>query len=137
MKINEITEALGPGYSDNPQHKKLADIGRKLMDMSASMKITKNTPDSEIDKSNKMASFGDALTRFGTSFGPRNMQELLKTSRVSKEEALEFMKIGQSAPAPKLKGHDVEPEEPEDDDMDAAPDDDEIARQADMMAKGK
>lgn len=137
MKINEITEAPGPGYSDNPQHKKLADLGRRLMDMSASMKITKNTPDSEIDKSNKMASFGDALTRFGTSFGPRNLQDLLKAARVSAEEAKEFMSIAQNAPAPNLKGHDVEPDEPEDDDMDASPDDDEVARQADMMAKGR
>ena len=137
MKINEVTEALNPGYSDNPQHKKLADIGRRLMDMSASMKITKTTPDEEIHKSNQMSSFGDALTRFGTDFGPKNLPELLKVARVSKEEALEFMKIGQSAPAAKLKGDEVEPDEPEDDDMDAAPDDDEIARQADMMAKGK
>jgi len=136
MKINEVTEALNPGYSDNPQHKKLADFGRKLMDMSASMKITKTTSDEEIHRSNQMSSFGDALTRFGTDFGPKSLPELLKVARVSKEEAMEFLALAQKAPAPKLKGNEVEPDDDDSDDFDE-PDDDKIARQADMMAKGK
>jgi hypothetical protein len=137
MKVNEVIQREAPNYGDDPKTKQFATIGRTLMDISAKMKITKTTPDEEIAKSNRMAAFGDALTRFGTTWGPRNLAELLKDSGCSKEEAMEFMNIAKKAGPVKPVVKDPEPEadEPEDD-MDG-PDDDEVARQADMVARGK
>ena len=132
MKINEVTEAVRPGYADDSKYAQVARLGRRLMDMSANMPM-KGASDDDIDKSNKMSSFGDALTRFGSSFGPKNMAELIKSARVTPEEAKEFLAIAQKAPDAKLKGDEVEPEEPEADEF-GEPDDSEIARQADARA---
>lgn len=71
----------------------LAQIGRKLMDMSETMPM-KSLTDEQIARTNRMSSFGDALTRFGTTFGPRNVTEVLKLSGVTLEEAQEFMALG-------------------------------------------
>lgn len=71
----------------------VASIGRRLMDISVNMPM-KGVKDDVIARSNRMSSFGDALTRFGTTFGPRNLNEVLKLSGVSKQEAEEFMQIG-------------------------------------------
>lgn len=71
----------------------LGNIGRRLMDISATAPM-KGLKDAEIGRYNRMASFGDALTRFGTTFGPRNVDEVLNTSGVTRKEAEEFMKLG-------------------------------------------
>lgn len=71
----------------------LGQIGRRLMDISATAPM-KGLKDAEIGRFNRMASFGDALTRFGTTFGPRNVDEVLNTSGVTRKEAEEFMKLG-------------------------------------------
>ena len=132
MKINEVTEARAPGYADdiNPQTRKLANMGRTLMDISSTTSM-KGLSDEEIGKTNKMSSFGDALTRFGTAFGPKNLPELLKTAGVTAEEAKEFLAMAQVKGPVKQAA--PEPEDDEDDEF-AAPDDDEIARQADARA---
>jgi hypothetical protein len=135
MKINEVTEAR-PGYVEDPKMRQIASMGRKLMDLSAKMPMGKGVSDEEVHKSNQMSSFGDALTRFGTDFGPKNMKELLKVSRVTPEEAKEFLAMAQKAPEPELKGNDVDPEDEPEDEF-GAPDDDAMARKADMMARGK
>lgn len=137
MKINEVIQREGPDYGDDPKTRAFASMGRTLMDLSSKMKITKDTPDEEIAKSNRMASFGDALTRYGTSFGPRNVDELLKTARVTGDEAREFIALAKKTGPVKVKGDEpTEPVDEPEDDMDG-PDDDEIARQADMKARGK
>jgi hypothetical protein len=41
-----------------------------------------------------MSTFGDALTRFGTVFGPKTLEDVLRVSNVSKKEAEEFMQLG-------------------------------------------
>ena len=74
----------------------LGNIGRRLMDISATAPM-KGLKDAEIGRFNRMASFGDSLTRFGTTFGPRNLEEVLKTSGITIEEAKEFMAIGAKA----------------------------------------
>lgn len=74
----------------------LARIGRRLMDISASAPM-KGLKDAEIGRYNRMATFGDSLTRFGTTFGPRNIQEVLKVSGVDMAEAEEFFAIGKGA----------------------------------------
>lgn len=71
----------------------LGGIGRRLMDISATTPM-KGLKDDEIGRFNRMASFGDSLTRFGTTFGPRTLDEVLNTSGVTRKEAEEFMKIG-------------------------------------------
>jgi hypothetical protein len=80
-------------YDPTPTEIKVASIGRKLMDISVNMPM-KGLKDEEIARSNRMSSFGDALTRFGSTFGPRNLNEVLKLSGVSVEEAEEFMQLG-------------------------------------------
>ena len=134
MKINEVTEAR-PGYADdtNPQTRKLASMGRTLMDISSTTSM-KGLSDEEIGKTNKMSSFGDALTRFGTAFGPKNLPELLKASGVTAEEAKEFLAMAQ-AKGP-VKQAAPEPEDDEEDEF-AQPDDDAMAAKADRAARGR
>lgn len=70
----------------------LANAGRKLMDISTNTSM-KGLTDSQIGRLNRMAAFGDALTRYGALFGPRTLTEVLETSGVSMDEAKEFMSI--------------------------------------------
>jgi len=74
----------------------LARIGRRLMDISATAPM-KGLKDAEIGRYNRMASFGDALTRFGTTFGPSNISDLIVQSGVTADEATEFFTLGKGA----------------------------------------
>ena len=129
----DIAEGI---YGDDPKTKMIANLGRRLMDMSANMPMGKGVSDDEIAKSNRMSSFGDALTRYNTDFGPKNMKELLKVARVSAEEAAEFIELAKKAKPASIKVADPEPQDEPEDDMDG-PSDDEIARQADAAARGR
>jgi len=80
-------------YAPTKNERVVANIGRKLMDISENMSM-KGLKEEDIARSNRMSTFGDALTRFGTAFGPKNLNDVLKVSGVSKREAEEFMKIG-------------------------------------------
>jgi len=135
MKMNEIvTEA---NYGDDPKTRMIADLGRRLMDMSAKMPMGKGVSDDEIAKSNRMSAFGDALTRFNTDFGPKNMKELIKLARVTPEEAMEFIELAKKAKPAEIKVADPEPEDEPEDDFDDGPTDDEIDAKARAMARGK
>ena len=129
----DIAEGI---YGDDPKTKMIANLGRRLMDMSAKMPMGKGVSDDDIAKSNRMSSFGDALTRYNTDFGPKNMKELLKVARVSAEEAAEFIELAKKAKTASIKVADPEPQDEPEDDMDG-PSDDEIARQADAAARGR
>lgn len=83
-------------YDPSNAELKLARIGRQLMEISATAPM-KGLKDAEIGRYNRMASFGDALTRVGTVFGPRDLSKLLLTANVTVEEAQEFFKIGQES----------------------------------------
>jgi hypothetical protein len=133
MKMIDIAEGI---YGDDPKTKMIANLGRRLMDMSAKMPMGKGVSDDDIAKSNRMSSFGDALTRYNTDFGPKNMKELLKVARVSAEEAAEFIELAKKAKPASIKVADPEPQDEPEDDMDG-PSDDEIARQADAAARGR
>jgi len=133
MKMIDIAEGI---YGDDPKTKMIANLGRRLMDMSANMPMGKGVSDDDIAKSNRMSSFGDALTRYNTDFGPKNMKELLKVARVSAEEAAEFIELAKKAKPASIKVADPEPQDEPEDDMDG-PSDDEIARQADAAARGR
>ena len=124
-------------YGDDPKSKAIADLGRRLMDMSAKMPMGKGVSDDDIEKSNKMSSFGDALTRFGSPFGPKNMKELIKAARVTPEEAKEFIELAQKAKPAEIKGDEVEPQDEPEDDFDNQDDDETDAMKADRAARGR
>ena len=130
MKINEVI-AREADYENSEQARKLAALGRTLMDMSASMPM-KGASDDDIEKSNKMSALGDALTRWGTSFGPKNIKELVKATALEPNEIQELLAMAQKKGPAKPVAAEPEPEDDEDDF--GAPDDDEIARQADARA---
>tara|TARA_B110000503_G_scaffold14068_1_gene19218 strand:- start:431 stop:697 length:267 start_codon:yes stop_codon:yes gene_type:complete len=83
-------------YDPSEKELSIAKLGRKLMDLSENMYM-KGFSDAEIGRSNRMSTFGHVLTGFGTTFGARNLDEVLKKSGVSKEEAEEFMQIAYKA----------------------------------------
>jgi len=80
-------------YDPSANELKLARIGSRLMDIAAKMPM-KGLKDAEIARSNRMASFGDGLTRVGTPFGPKTLSELLVSTGVTQEEATEFVALG-------------------------------------------
>ena len=135
MKMHEIVNEAD--YGDDPKSKAIADLGRRLMDMSAKMPMGKGVSDDDIEKSNKMSSFGDALTRFGSPFGPKNMKELIKAARVTPEEAKEFIELAQKAKPAEIKGDEVEPQDEPEDDFDNQDDDETDAMKADRAARGR
>lgn len=135
MKMNDIVNETN--YGDDPQTKMIADLGRRLMDISAKMPMGKGVSDDDIAKSNRMSSFGDALTRFNTDFGPRNLKDVIKSARVTPEEAMEFIELAKKAKPTQIKVADPEPEDEPEDDFDDGPSDDEIDAQARAMARGK
>ena len=71
---------------------KFARIGSKLMDMSETMPM-KGLKDDDVSLVNKMSSFGDALTRIGTPFGPQNLKDVLTLANVTLEEAQKLVKM--------------------------------------------
>lgn len=106
MKINEVTAPL---KEMSPQERQIAELGRTLMDMAATHK-----DDAE---SNQMASLGSAMTEFGSLFGPKNLPELVKRSRVEPKDIQRYLKMAQErlkSAGPVRKG--VEKPEPEDND---------------------
>jgi len=129
MKINEVISR--EGYETGEPNRKLAAIGRVLMDKAATTK--------DDNLSNIMAKVGNELTAYNTSFGPRSVEELLQRTSINKELLMKLMKFGEAElkkSGDVRKGADV-PDEPEDDDMDKGPDDDDIGRDADEFARGK
>ena len=130
MKINEVT-AREANYETGEGNRKLAAIGRVLMDRAAT------TKDDAL--SNLMAKVGNELTSYDTTFGARSLPELLKKAGVSKEMLMKLMKYGEAElkkAGDVKKGSDTPDMDDEPEDM-GGPSDDDIARQADMMAKGK
>ena len=135
MKMNDIVNEAN--YGDDPQTKMVADRGRRLMDMSAKMPMGKGVSDDDIAKSNRMSSFGDALTRFNTDFGPKNLKDVIKSARVTPQEAMEFIELAKKAKPAAIKVADPEPQDEPEDEFDDGPSDDEIDAQARAMARGK
>ena len=130
MKINEVI-AREADYETGEQNRKLAAIGRVLMDRAAT------TKDDAL--SNLMAKVGNELTSYNTTFGARSLPELLKKADISKEMLMKLMKYGEAElkkTGDVKKGADTPDMDEPEDDMDG-PSDDEIARQADRRAKGK
>ena len=130
MKINEVI-AREADYETGEGNRKLAAIGRVLMDRAAT------TKDDAL--SNVLAKVGNELTSYNTTFGARSVEELLKKTGVNKEMLMKLMKYGEAElkkGGDVKKGADTPDIDDEPDDM-GGPSDDEIARQADRRAKGK
>jgi hypothetical protein len=134
MKINEVTEA---GMETDPKHKKLANIGRALMTYSETAPM-KGKTDAEVGVFNQMSNLGNNLTKFGTIFGPRSLQDLMKSTNLNAETIKKMMAFGEKLAAKGVasKVADPEPEDEPEDDF-GGPDDDEVARQADRAARGR
>ena len=128
----DIAEGI---YGDDPKTKMIANLGRRLMDMSAKMPMGKGVSDDDIAKSNRMSSFGDALTRFNTDFGPKNLKDVMKSARVTPQEAMEFIELAKKAKPASIKVADPEPEDEPEDEF-GGPSDDEIDAKARAMARG-
>ena len=133
MKINEVTEA---GMETDPKHKELANIGRALMAYSETAPM-KGKTDAEVGVFNQMSNLGNNLTKFGTIFGPRSLQDLMKSTDLNAETINKLLAFGEKLAAKGVapKVADPEPEDEPQDDFDG-PDDDEIDRDATMYAKG-
>ena len=69
MKISDILKE-GDNFDLSPQQRKLANLGRVLMDQATT------TKDDAL--SNVMAKVGNELTNFGATFGPKNLNDLVK-----------------------------------------------------------
>ena len=75
MKMQDIINEAN--FEMTPQQRKLAELGRVLMDQAAS---TKDDALSVV-----MSRVGSTLTDFGTLFGPKNLGEVVKKSSASPE----------------------------------------------------
>jgi len=132
MKINEVTEGPRDSIYDRGASK-FASIRRLGQQITNSLEPASGVkwPDDEVW--NKAASLGTMLSELpdGRANTPA---EALKLAGVSKEELDDIIAKAKQARTVSLP--DPEPVD-EPDDMDQAPDDDAIARQADMRARGQ
>ena len=138
MKIFEasmdsiVRPVLQEDVGVTPQQRQLANLGRVLMDLAVT------TKDDAL--ANMMASVGDALTRFGTPFGAKNLEELVKKTGASKVIINKLLQHAQAVADHKTSlanDHEDGGLDDTDDDEFAEPSDDEIAAQADRAARGK
>jgi len=118
MKLTDLKESAPEmdysfaeaDYETDSQARTLAGLGRTLMDISAKMPM-KGASDEEIAKSNKMSSLGDALTRWGSAFGPKNVKDLMKITDLSPEEIQELLAMAKKAGPAKPAATAPEPED--------------------------
>jgi hypothetical protein len=118
----------------DPKHKKLANIGRALMTHSETASM-KGADDAKIGMFNQMSSLGNELTKFGTTFGPKDLNGLMKATGLNAPTIKTLLAFGEKLAAKGVapKVADPEPQDEPQDDFDG-PSDDEIARQADARA---
>jgi hypothetical protein len=91
---------------DHPGAAKLAEIGRKVMDMAVKVKDDK--------LSNMMSTVGDELTRFGAPGGARSTQELEKRCGCPMSVIEKIMKAASKRPDTLDKVRDPEPSNDDD-----------------------
>jgi hypothetical protein len=132
--LDNITkDVLDEAREASPVQKKLAAYGRILMDQAVT------TKDDEL--SNVMASVGDALTRFGTSFGPNSLEDLVKktgtTPNVIKKLLAFAEKIYQTHGDLKSDNDDGGLDDEGDDEFTSAADDEMDAIAADRAARAR
>ena len=115
-----------------PQQRKLANLGRVLMDLAVTTK--------DNNLSNTMSKVGNELTNFGATFGPKNLAELVKKTATSKEvigKLLQHAEAVADHKAALANDHEDGGLDDEPDDEFAQPSDDEMDRAATRFARGK
>lgn len=130
--LDKITEGVldEANYEASDNMRKLANYGRILMDQAVT------TKDDEL--SNTMSKVGDALTRYGTAFGPRSLDDLIKKTGTSVNVIKKLLayaeKIAQTKDALNTD-HDQGGLDDEGDDEFTQASDDEMAAMADRAAR--
>ena len=135
MKMNEVLKEAN--FEMTPQQRKLAELGRVLMDQAAS---TKDDALSVV-----MSRVGSTLTDFGTLFGPKNLAEVVKKSSASPEvikKLLAYAEQIQQQQENLVKDHEqggLDDSDQDDTDADefAEPDDAQDAMAADQAMRAK
>ena len=135
MKMNEVLKEAN--FEMTPQQRKLAELGRVLMDQAAS---TKDDTLSVV-----MSRVGSTLTDFGTLFGPKNLGEVVKKSSASPEvikKLLAYAEQIQKQQANLVKDHEqggLDDSDQDDTDADefAEPDDAEDTMAADQAMRAR
>lgn len=132
--LDNITkDVLDEAQETSPIQRKLAAYGRILMDQAVTTK--------DDDLSNVMAKVGDALTRWGTPFGARTLEELVKktgtTPNVIKKLLAFAEKIYNTHGDLKADDKDGGLDDEGDDEFTRAADDEMDAIAADRAARGR
>ena len=134
MKMNDILNEVADNFGLSPEQRKLANLGRVLMDAATT------TKDDAL--SNTMAKVGNQLTNYGALFGPKNPKELIAKTGVSMEVIKKLLayadKLDKSKSALQTDHNDSGLDDTDNDDNDFnEPDDDAMAAQADKAARAK
>jgi hypothetical protein len=134
MKMNDILNEVNDNFGLSPEQRKLANMGRTLMNAAAT------TKDDAL--SNVMSKVGNELTNFGALFGATNLAELVKKTGVSAEVIKKLMdyadKIGDVHTDLKKDHADSGLDDKDNDDDDFnEPSDADIDRDAVAFAKGQ
>ena len=134
MKMNDILNEVNDNFGLSPEQRKLANMGRTLMNAAAT------TKDDAL--SNVMSKVGNELTNFGALFGATNLAELVKRTGVSAEVIKKLMayadKIGDVHTDLKKDHADSGLDDKDNDDDDFnEPSDADIDRDAVAFAKGQ
>lgn len=133
MRASEfIVEADIPSHFEiKPEHRQFVNMGHKIraaLEPASGIKW-------DDEEFNKAAELSTQLVNIGASMGPKSAGEALKRAEVSVDQAKEIMRKSASA---KMGTGIADPDNADDqDDMDRSPSDDDIARQADMRARGR
>jgi hypothetical protein len=72
QKTSDEVVATAPMMEDDSKIKKIADLGRKIMDFAQS--ATPRT-DNDIDLMNRLSAVGEKMTLIGTPFGPKGLTQ--------------------------------------------------------------
>ena len=131
--MNDILNEVNDNFGLSPEQRKLANMGRTLMNAAAT------TKDDAL--SNVMSKVGNELTNFGALFGATNLAELVKKTGVSAEVIKKLMayadKIGDVHMDLKKDHADSGLDDMDNDDDDFnEPSDADIDRDATAFAKG-
>ena len=132
--MNDILNEVNDNFVLSPEQRKLANLGRTLMNAAAT------TKDDAL--SNVMSKVGNELTNFGALFGATNLEELVKKTGVSAEVIKKLMayadKIGDVHTDLKKDHADSGLDDKDNDDDDFnEPSDADIDRDAVAFAKGQ
>ncbi len=132
--MNDILNEVNDNFGLSPEQRKLANMGRTLMNAAAT------TKDDAL--SNVMSKVGNELTNFGALFGATNLAELVKKTGVSAEVIKKLMayadKIGDVHTDLKKDHADSGLDDKDNDDDDFnEPSDADIDRDAVAFAKGQ